>query len=452
MDNMENKEKKSKVEKVYFGGQWEKEQDGSVWVFFDKGEDLTETIEEKKEDKIPDVPESPQVPAAETAPENKEVISITDIGLSTLDPRYIRSLQKIEVPKEITTQEKIDVQTETRPQEKMEIQAEITVKPSVIQKELKITAQKKELPSQDYATRIADIMLQSKKKQGEDIRKKENLMKIRSVIYDLSIQGFSFFSLMFDRDNSISSSNFKQMGKIIQNDPALSLKIIQIANSPYYGLSQKIFNVVKALNMLGLDRAKQIVAQASSSTLFQKIRKKELFKQLWYHSLGTGVFAKLLAREKGFSQDEMFMLGMMHDIGKVILYVSLPEQYEEVVKSVKENPVLLIDAEKEFFGIDHCEVGRMTLEQWKLPEQIINAAQFHHDLEPVQNPNCLKQLVIVQAADVLCNLSRIGHIGAKRTQLFDKKTKAIMGKIESQKLTEEVKEEIKDIEKLLQSG
>ncbi len=445
---MDNKGKKSKVEKVYFGGQWEKEQDGSVWVFFDKGEDVTETIEEKKEKKSEPEPELPEAPPSS---DNKEVISITDIGLSTLDPRYIRSLQKIELPKEFTQQEKVEAKTEVKSQEKTELQKEITVKPSIVQKEIKTTVEKKKLPSQDYAARIVDIMLQSKKKQGEDIRKKENLIKIRSVIYDLSMQGFSFFSLMFDRDTSISSSNFKKMGKIIQNDPALSLKIIQIANSPYYGLSQKIFNVVKALNMLGLDRAKQIVAQASSSTLFQKIRKKELFKQLWYHSLGTGVFAKFLAREKGVSQDEMFMLGMMHDIGKVILYVSLPEQYEEVVKSVKENPVLLIDAEKDFFGIDHCEVGRMTLEQWKLPEQIINAAQFHHDLEPVQNPHCLKQLAIVQAADVLCNLSRIGHIGAKRTQLFDKKTKALMGKIESQKLTEEVKEEIKDIENLLQS-
>ncbi len=446
---MDNKEKKSKVEKVYFGGQWEKEQDGSVWVFFDKGDDSPEAIEEKEE-KTP-VPETePHKPPP--SQDNKEVISITNIGLSTMDPRYVRSLQKIELQPEIRLQEKTELQKEKKEQGKTELQTEITVKPSVVEKEVKLTGHKKELPPHDHAARIADIMLQSKKKQGEDIRKKENLMKIRSVIYDLSIQGFSFFSLMFDRDNSISSSNFKQMGKIIQNDPALSLKIIQVANSPYYGLSQKIFNVVKALNMLGLDRAKQIVAQASSSTLFQKIRKKELFKQLWYHSLGTGVFAKLLAREKGFSQDEMFMLGMMHDIGKVILYVSLPEQYEEVVRKVRENPLLLIDAEKEFFGVDHCEVGRMTLEQWQLPEQIINAAQFHHDLEPVQNPNCLKQLAIVQAADVLCNLSRIGHIGAKRTQLFDKKTKALMGKIESQKLTEEVKEEIKDIEKLLQSG
>ena len=408
---MDNKEKKSKVEKVYFGGQWEKEQDGSVWVFFDKGEDLPENKQEEEE-KTPEVKqELPESPAAE----NKEVISITDIGLSTLDPRYIRSLQKIELQKEI------------KPQEKIELQKDI--KPSAVQKDIKVTTQEKEIPSQDYATRVADIMLQSKKKQGEDIRKKENLMKIRSVIYELSIQGFSFFSLMFDKDTSISSSNFKKMGKIIQNDPALSLKIIQIANSPYYGLSQKIFNVVKALNMLGLDRAKQIVAQASSSTLFKKIRKKELFKQLWYHSLGTGVFAKLLAREKGLEQDEMFMLGMMHDIGKVILYVSLPEQYEEVVRSVRENPVLLIDAEKEFFGIDHCEVGRMTLEQWKLPEQIINSAQFHHDLEPVQNPHCLKQLAIIQASDVLCNLSKIGNIGAKRTQLFDKKRKPLWEKL-----------------------
>jgi len=447
---MDNKEQKSKVEKVYFGGQWEKEKDGSVWAFFDKGEDPSENKEEKKKETSevkPDLPEPETLPDVD----NKEVISITNIGLSTHDPRYIRPVKEIEIQKENKLQEKIEIQKENKLQEKIEIQKENNIKPSALQKDIKITTKEKELPSQDYAARVADMMLQSKKRQGEDIRKKENLMKIRSVIYDLSIQGFSFFSLMFDKDTSISSSNFKKMGKIIENDPALSLKIIQVANSPYYGLTQKIFNVAKALNMLGLDRAKQIVARASSSTIFKKIRKKELFKQLWYHSLGTGVFAKLLAREKGFPQDEMFMLGMMHDIGKVILYVSLPEQYEEVVRSVRENPVLLIDAEKEFFGVDHCEVGRMTLEQWQLPEQIINSAQFHHDLEPVQNPHCLKQLAIIQAADVLCNLSKIGNIGAKRTQLFDKKTKAIMGKIESQKLTEEVKEEIKDIENLLHS-
>ena len=221
---MDNKEKKSKVEKVYFGGQWEKEQDGSVWVFFDKGEELTETIEDKKEKKSEPEPELPEAPPVA---DSKEVVSITDIGLSTLAQRYIRSLQKPEV------------QTENKVQEKTEIKAEIAVKLSVPQKEIKVTAKTKELPSQDHAARIADIMLQSKKKQGEDIRKKENLMKIRSVIYDLSMQGFSFFSLMFDRDTSISSSNFKKIGKIIRNDPALSLKIIQIANSPYSAFHRK---------------------------------------------------------------------------------------------------------------------------------------------------------------------------------------------------------------------
>jgi len=420
----DHKKYESRISKVYFEGDWKKDE-GVTWAFFE-AEDNKNLKFSKKEEiiKEPDL-EEPEI----FTEKPQEIVSITSLGLSSEDPRYRKVSQTV--------------------QEQVKAEPEKLIKPDkpVSEKTYPKTCEGKE--KKPSASSLAAIMAQSQKEHSRNIQKNKDLTKIKGVIYDLGKDGFSFFSLMFDKDTSITDTNLKKMGQILKYDPALALKIIQIANSAYYGLSSKTFNIIKALNLLGVERAKKIVFKASSSDLFSGIRKKELFKQLWYHSLGTGVFCSIFAKNFGFNEDEFFMIGMMHDIGKVILYAGLRERYEEIIQVVKEKPILLCDAEKEYLDFDHCEVGKMALESWELPEELINSAQYHHSMDLIQNPQLLKQLAIVQASDVLCNLSKIGDTGAKRSPLLDKRTKKIIGKIETQKLKEEVQKRIKEIEVLI---
>ena len=107
------------------------------------------------------------------------------------------------------------------------------------------------------------------------------------------------------------------MSKLLKYDPALSLKILQIANTAYYGLPKKTFNVVRALNVIGLKQAQRIVYRATSPGLFESIKRKDFLKKLWYHSYRNRAFSAAFSpKNSDLMKMNFFMAGMMHDIEK----------------------------------------------------------------------------------------------------------------------------------------
>ena len=173
----------------------------------------------------------------------------------------------------------------------------------------------------------------------------------------------------------------KELSKIISKDPSLSAKVMRILHCPYSGLNNRVNSIEQAVIYLGIDTIKNIAVSASVRQVFGHAKESSLFKlsQFWWHSFLCATFARRIAKRISYnSPEEAFLAGLLHDIGKLLLWVNFPKQYADIIKQSKQNDELLI-AEKVMIGANHCEVGAWLVEQWKLNAFISDAIYYHHE-------------------------------------------------------------------------
>ena len=165
---------------------------------------------------------------------------------------------------------------------------------------------------------------------------------------------------------------------VIKYDPALSMRILQVANSPLYGFSNQIRSVKHAAVVLGLRTVKDVAVSLAVGEVFNSGTPDSVAirRRLWTHSLACGCFAGILAtRTDVCASDEAFLAGMLHDVGKLFLFDHLPDNCSGVFD---KNTRICIETEREMFGIDHASIGRRSGKHWGLPEDISEAIGFHH--------------------------------------------------------------------------
>ena len=193
-----------------------------------------------------------------------------------------------------------------------------------------------------------------------------------------------------------------QVAEIISHAPALSLKILRVANSPLYGFSGEIRSIDHAAVVLGLRKVKELAISAAVGEVFgegnagtSRIRNK-----LWQHSLATGCFARMLTKyEDSVPPDEAFMAGLVHDVGKLVLFDHHPMEYASLIGHGLQSTV---EKEVENFGLDHAEIGQRCGENWGLPFEIHEAICFHH--RPSDSMDCEPLVRVVAAANVLTRI------------------------------------------------
>ena len=175
-----------------------------------------------------------------------------------------------------------------------------------------------------------------------------------------------------------------QIAGILQEDPAMSVKVLKLTNSAFYGLQREIESVKQAVIIVGLEAIKNLVLSASVLDMFKgKDIDQDFQDKLWRHSLAVGFCARLLAkkaRARGMiDPDSAFSGGLLHDIGKVILCCFLTKEHTAVKKAQekgKELPTYLV--EEQVLGYNHAQIGSILAEQWKLPHRLRSAVAYHH--------------------------------------------------------------------------
>ncbi|MCP4581752.1 MAG: HDOD domain-containing protein [candidate division Zixibacteria bacterium] len=179
-----------------------------------------------------------------------------------------------------------------------------------------------------------------------------------------------------------------EIGAIISEDPALSAKILKLTNSSFYGLPRTITSVKQAIIILGLDVVRSLVLSASVFETFSKSKAidKNFLDSFWRHSLSVAFMARIISRTKNFPSlleaEEAFSAGLLHDIGKLVIFTHLPEEFKQVKLAVEENPDRLIcQIEEEVLGFDHAMVGSFLAQKWNLPGELGNAIKYHHSPE-----------------------------------------------------------------------
>lgn len=222
-------------------------------------------------------------------------------------------------------------------------------------------------------------------------------------------------------------SSANDLSRIISNDQALSARVLKIANSPYYGLPKKIDSITRAIVVIGF---KEIVSIALGSGIFKTFSSKKNdalldMNDLWKHSIGVGFAARLIEQKTGVEvQESTMLMGLLHDIGKIIFLIYFPDEYAEVLAKHRTERISLHAAEKELLEIDHAEMAYLLMKQWNFPESISIPIRSYHNLAdcPVEYMN---RGMIIHVGDYVCHCAEIGH----STNLFPEKREEVFSAI-----------------------
>lgn len=201
------------------------------------------------------------------------------------------------------------------------------------------------------------------------------------------------------------STSLNDIGHFISHDPIITTKVLRMINSPIYGFPGRIYSVNQAVILLGLNVVKGLLLSVSVFDLMKKV-----MVGLWEHSLACAITSRLMAKKKGLKEpEESSIAGLLHDIGKVALLLQFQEYYDSVMNLAEKKGVVIMEAEKEIFGIDHAKAGEWMAEKWSFPKNLIEIIGYHH------RPNLSKIFIvetsIVHLADILVRARGFGFAG-----------------------------------------
>lgn len=176
-------------------------------------------------------------------------------------------------------------------------------------------------------------------------------------------------------------TSFDELARIITADPALTSKILRVANSPIYALPSKADSIQRALTVIGCSALKNI---ALSFVIAGELRSHSDngfdFDYFWKRSVTAAVSGELIASSIGVSSDDIFVSALLQDIGVVIMYLSNPDQYANVLEENKYSNLPVVAIEQKHFGTDHQTIGMQVLSNWGIPASICEPVGFHHAL------------------------------------------------------------------------
>ena len=177
-------------------------------------------------------------------------------------------------------------------------------------------------------------------------------------------------------------SELSDVAIAIEKDPALAAKVLKVANSPYYGMRQVVGSLRLALVVLGIREVRNVVLGIGVLDTLRLDRTKVLLDptNFWDHSFKTGGFARRLTTHFDLAvHGEEFVAGLLHDVGKLVLWSQLGDEYETVYRASMPASKILQDMERDAFGFDHADVGAALAKCWNMPETLVDAIAYHHD-------------------------------------------------------------------------
>ena len=199
-----------------------------------------------------------------------------------------------------------------------------------------------------------------------------------------------------------------QIEQILRQDPGLTANVLRLANSAYFGIPSKVGSIRQAVILLGLKRLIQMVIAACVSAIMDKpVPGYDLPPgELWRHSIAVSVAAEGLVKElNAEAAEEIFTAALLHDVGKLVLGQCVQDEYHQIETAVSQG-ISFEMAEKIVLGANHADIGAQILTKWSLPQEIVNAVQFHHAPEDAEQTNTM--LDIVHVANFMSMMIGIG--------------------------------------------
>jgi HD-like signal output (HDOD) protein len=205
------------------------------------------------------------------------------------------------------------------------------------------------------------------------------------------------------------SASASRLAGIIGSDPSLAATLLRLANSPFYGLSRPIDSLARGVMLIGAGELAQLALGVTVVERFRDVPDGCLtMRQVWEHAVGCGALARVLAAHVGgVSQEELFVAGLLHDLGRLVLLRRLPRHMAQAMALAREKGIPVVAAEREILGFDHAVVGRALLALWRLPLELAEAVGGHHAAGDLS-----LEAAIVQVADAAAVAVSFGSNGS----------------------------------------
>lgn len=178
-----------------------------------------------------------------------------------------------------------------------------------------------------------------------------------------------------------ANTRAQDIAKVVSQDQAMSVRVLRLANSAFYGMSRKVSSLPEAVVVLGMRTVKNLAMVAATYPWMSKpLKGYDLGPmQMWQHSFGTALAAQILASKSRKCDDQLaFTAGLLHDVGKVALSIWIGEKLKAILYYAEREGITFDEAERKILGYDHTEVGEHLGKNWNLPDEVLAGIRYHH--------------------------------------------------------------------------
>lgn len=198
-------------------------------------------------------------------------------------------------------------------------------------------------------------------------------------------------------------SSARQMEKLIERDSAIAAKVLRVANSSYYGLSN-VPSISRAISILGMNTVRSLVVGIAYQQIISTKQHSKLFSKVdfWRHSVAVATAARILGKLKMASRaEELYSAALMHDVGMLVLDRFAPEELDEAIQYANDEKIHLHQAEQLLFDCDHALIGGLLADRWGLTGSLKSAIRHHHS--PWDDEEHMEFTAFVALANVLAH-------------------------------------------------
>ena len=268
---------------------------------------------------------------------------------------------------------------------------------------------------------------ESNKNKTANLTECNNLIKnshfdIREKIESKEIKLPELPSIVFELNEAVADpmASANDVAEVVYKSPSLTALLLKIANSAFYGFPAKIDSISRALTLIGFRQITNLALGISIISSFKDISKAIVDKEMFLkHSLACGLISRILSAYMNIVQTEqMFVSGLLHDIGRLILYKYFPDESKLFITLAKKSDESLYRIERSHIGCSHAQVGKNLLKSWNFPFVFENNVCFHHS--PSDAPD-QKKATIIHIADIIANGLALGASGERFIPQMDYK-------------------------------
>ena len=238
-------------------------------------------------------------------------------------------------------------------------------------------------------------------------------------------------------------SSAKDLKQVILKDQSICAKILNLANSAYFGYPKEIKDISTAIVVLGFDTVKRVALGVSLMKIFDNQEGNHTGfdrEGFWIYSIGCAQAARLLARRSGMASqlEAAYLLGLLHGIGIVVLDHYFHKEFTEILETIRTDHVTIRDAEQAVLGFDHSEIALWLGERWKFPDSILIPITYHYKLSDCPY-DYLYRGCLIHASDFLMKKCQIGNGGDELEMTLHAKARKIL-KLTDDAITELLEE------------